>query len=125
MKVLLTTLLCANLFALSDTIIVNDSISENEITITSENPTSSSENQYVSKETFDSLVKSLENRPILIVSPMPNNTATTENIDEDAKKELTEYAAAQLHYCMSLVYGLKRKKDQNGNYTTLDLSIEY
>ncbi len=125
MKVLLTTLLCANLFASSDTTIVNDSIIENDTTVNSENSISSSENQYVSKEAFDSVVKSLENRPILVVSPISNNTSSTEDIDEENIKELTEYAAAQLHYCMSLVYGLEREEDQYGNYTTPDISIDY
>ena len=125
MKVLLTTLLCANLFASSDTTIVNDSIIENDITVNSENSISSSENQYVSKEAFVSFVKSFENRQRVVVSPMPNDATTTEDIDKEEAKELAEYAAAQLHYCMSLVYGLEREKDDLGNYTTPDLSIEY
>lgn len=130
MNTLLGVLTFANLFISSDTIVVNDSIREQGVIESSKEIVVAESKDFpehftLSQHRADSLqiivnyLESKQNGEKITISP------AEEMADEENIKELTEYAAAQLHYCMSLVYGLEREKDQYGNYTTPDISIEY
>lgn len=131
MNTLLGVLTFVNLFISSDTIVANDSTCEQgviesskEIVVAEFNdvPEHLALTQHRTNDSLQIIINYLESKQ--------NGEKTTispaeEIADEENIKDLTEYAAAQLHYCMSLVYGLESEKDQYGNYTTPDISIEY